>query len=49
MILAGLISDTSSQYIDFVGIFNALLDLSTVYLLALVDVELLLCIVVTLS
>ena len=31
MLLAGPISHTSTQYIDFVEIFNILLDLSTIY------------------
>ena len=31
MLLAGLISYTSTQYIDFVEIFNISLDLSTIY------------------
>ena len=31
MLLAGSISDTSTQYMDFVEIFNILLDLSFIY------------------
>ena len=31
MLLAGPISHTSTQYRDFVKIFNILLDLSTIY------------------
>ena len=54
MLLAGPISHTSIQYMDFVETFNVSLDLSTIYFifLILVGVELLLCIkdiVVTLS
>ena len=49
MLLAGPISHTSTQYMDFVEIFNISLDLSTIFLLILVGVELPLCIVVTLS
>ena len=32
MLLAGLISHTSTQYIDFVKILNISLDLSTIYI-----------------
>ena len=32
MLLAGLVSHTSTQYMDFVDIFNVSLDLSTIYL-----------------
>ena len=49
MLLAGLISHTSIQYLDLVEVFNVSLDLSTIYLLVLVGVELPLCLVVTLS
>ena len=49
MLLAGPISHTSTQYMDFVETFNISLDLSTTYLLILVGVELPLCKVVTLS
>ena len=31
MLLAGLISHTSTQYMDFVEIYNIVLDLSTIY------------------
>ena len=31
MLLAGLVSHTSTQYMDFVDIFNVSLDLSTIY------------------
>ena len=31
VLLAGLISHTSTQYMDFVEIFNIVLDLSTTY------------------
>ena len=31
MLLAGLISHTSTWYLDFVGIFNIVLDLSAIY------------------
>ena len=31
MLLAGPVSDTSPQYMDFVEIFNISLDLSTIY------------------
>ena len=31
MLLAGLISHTSTQYMGFVDIFNVLLDLCTIY------------------
>ena len=47
MLLAGLISHTSTQYIDFVEILNISLDLSTIYFAHLVGAELPLCIVVT--
>ena len=48
MLLAGPIPHTSIQYMDFVEIFNASLDLSTIYfiLLILVCITLPLCIVV---
>ena len=53
MLLAGPISHTGIQYMDFVEIFNVSLDLSTIYFiyLILVGVEIPLCIdtVVTLS
>ena len=56
VLLAGPISHTSTQYIDFVEILNISLDLPTIYfvhfvgiLLILVSVELPLCVVVTLS
>ena len=49
MLLAGPISHTSTKYMDFVEIFNIVLDLSTIFFLILVGVELSLCIVVTLS
>ena len=49
MLLAGSISHTTTQYMDFVEIFNISLDLSSIYFARLVDVELPLCIVVTLS
>ena len=49
MLLAGPISHTSTQFMDFVEIFSISLDLSTIYFLILVGVELPLCIVVTLS
>ena len=46
MLLARPISYTqsSTQYMDFVDIFNVSLDLSTIYFAHLVGVELLLCI-----
>ena len=31
MLLAGPVSHTSAQYMDFVEIFNIVLDLSTIY------------------
>ena len=49
MLLAGPISHTSIQYMDFVEIFNISLNLSAIYFAHLVGVELPLCIVVTLS
>ena len=49
MLLAGPIYHTSTQYIDFVEIFNILLDLSLFIVLILVGVELPFCIVVMLS
>ena len=49
MLLAGPISHTSAQYMDFVEIFNISLDLSAIYFPHLVGVELPSCIVVTLS
>ena len=48
MLLAGPISHTSTQYIDFVAFYISM-DLSTNYLLILVGVELPLCVVVSLS
>ena len=48
MLLAGPISHTSAQYIDFVDFYISL-DLSTIFLLILVGVELPLCVIVTLS
>ena len=48
MLLARPISHTSTQYMDFVKIFNISLDLSSIFiLLILLGVELPLCIVVT--
>ena len=49
MLLAGPISHTSTQYIDFVDCFYISLDLSTIHFAHLVGVELPLCVVVTLS
>ena len=50
MLLAGPISHTSTQYMDFVESFNIPLDLSTIYFANfLVGVGLPLCIVVTLD
>ena len=52
MLLAEPISHASTPYMDSVEIFNIWLDLSTIYLIILVGVELplcTLCIVVTLS
>ena len=49
MLLAGPVSHTSTQYIDFVEIFNISLDFLLFILIILVGVELPLCIVVTLS
>ena len=49
MLLVGPISHTDIQYMDCVEICNISLDLSTIYLLVLVDVELPSCVVVTLS
>ena len=40
---------TGTQYMDFVEIFNISLNLSAIYLLMLVGVEVPLCIVVTVS
>ena len=48
MLSAGLISHTSTHYMDFVEIFNVSLDLSTIYLAHLVGVQLPLCLVATL-
>ena len=49
-LLAGPVSHTSIQNMDYVEFFKILLDLSSVYLLAfIVGVELLLFVVVTLS
>ena len=47
MSLAGSISPSSIQYVDYFKIFNDSLDLSTIYLFALVGVEFSLCAVVT--
>ena len=47
MLLARPISLTSIQYMDSVNIFNGFLDFSTICLLVSVDVELVLCVVVT--
>ena len=47
VLLAGPVSHTSIQYVDYVEISNIALDLSTIHLLALVGVELSLCVVVT--
>ena len=49
MLLAGPIHCTGNQYMDHVEIFSVSLawDLSTIYLLILVGVELPLCLVVT--
>ena len=49
MLLAGPISHTITQCMDFVEICKISVDLSTIYLLILVSVELTLCIDVTLS
>ena len=49
MLLAGPISYTSTQYMDYFKLFNISLDLSTIYLLVLVGVEHPLCIVVNQS
>ena len=49
MLLSVPISHTSTQYIDFVEVFNISLDLSTDTLLILVGIELPLCVVGTLS
>ena len=43
MLLAGPISHTSTRYMDFVEIFNIILDLSITCFLILVGVELPLC------
>ena len=48
MLLAGPISNTGIQYLNFIEIFNFSLDLSTAYFVHLVGAELPLCIVVTL-
>ena len=48
MLLAGPISHSSTQYIDFVDFYLSM-DLSTNYFAHLVGVELPLCVVVTLS
>ena len=47
MLFAGPVSHISNQYMDYVEIFNVSLDLSTIYLLFLVGVDLPLCVVVT--
>ena len=49
MFLAGPISHISTQYMDFVEIFNISLDLSTIYFAHFSGVELPFCKVVTLS
>ena len=49
MLLAGTIPQTSIKYMDFVEIFNILLDLSIIFLILVGANELPLCIVVTLS
>ena len=49
MLLAGPISHTSIQYMDYIEILNNLLDLSTIYLLVLVGIKLPLCVVFTTS
>ena len=49
MLLAGPISHTSTRCMDFVEIFNIIPNLSTIYFLISVGVELPLCIVITLS
>ena len=49
MLLTGPISHTSTQYMDFVEIFNTVPDLSIIFFLNLVGVERPLCVVVTLS
>ena len=49
MLLAGPISHTNTQYMDYVGTFSVSLALSTIYCLLLVGVELPLYIVVILS
>ena len=49
-LLAGPISHTSTQYMDFVKIFNISLDLSSIYFAHfLAGIELPLCMVITLS
>ena len=49
MFWGGPISHSSTQYMDFVKIFNISLDLSSIYFVHFSGVELPLCIVVTLS
>ena len=44
MLLTELVSLTSNEYVDYVEIFNIALDLSTIHLLALVGVELSMCV-----
>ena len=48
MLLAGVISHTSIQYMDFVEVFSVSLDLSTIHLFVLVGAKLPFCLVVTL-
>ena len=48
MLLAGSISHTGIEYMNFIEIFSVSLGLSTIYFFVLVGVELPLCIVVTL-
>ena len=47
MLLTGPNPHISIQYMDYVEIFNVPLDLSAIYLLVLVGVELPLCVAVT--
>ena len=47
LLLAGPISHTSIQYMDHIEMFQISLDLSDIYLLVLVGVELPFCVVVT--
>ena len=49
MLLAGPISHTSIQYMDYIKMFQISLDVSTIYLLVLIGIELSSSVVVTSS